>query len=53
MGFSLKVEDRMIVSAKDIREGKTTDRYLAPAISAFVIKVQTEEEREPTLDQEE
>jgi hypothetical protein len=33
----------------DIREGKTTDRYLAPAKSKFAINVQTEEEREPTL----
>jgi hypothetical protein len=37
----------------DIREGKITDRYLAPTISKFVIAIQREEEREPTLDQEE
>ena len=35
---------------KDIREGTTTDRYLAPAISKFAITVQKEEERELTLD---
>ena len=33
MGFSLTDEPHMVICSKDIREGKITDRYLAPAIS--------------------
>ena len=42
--FSLTDEDHMVVSSKDLREGKITDRYLAPAISRFAIKVGKQEE---------
>jgi hypothetical protein len=36
MGFSLTDEPNEILCPKDIREGKVSDRYLAPAISRFV-----------------
>jgi hypothetical protein len=39
--------------SRDIRKGKITDRYLAPAISKFAIAIQAEEECEPPLDPEE
>jgi ribonuclease HI len=39
MGFSLTDEEHMVVCPKDLREGTTTDRYLAPAITRFAIKV--------------
>jgi len=42
--FSLTDEDHMVVSSKDLREGKIADRYLAPAISRFAIKVGKQEE---------
>jgi len=29
----------MVISQKDLREGRITDRFLAPAISKFAIKV--------------
>jgi hypothetical protein len=36
MGFSLTEEQDKVVCAKDVKEGKITDRFLAPAISRFV-----------------
>jgi hypothetical protein len=36
MGFSLTDEPNEILCPKDVREGKVSDRYLAPAISRFV-----------------
>ena len=36
MGFSLTEEPNEILCPKDIREGKVSDRYLAPVISRFV-----------------
>jgi hypothetical protein len=53
MGFSLTDESHMVKCSRDIREGKVTDRYLAPAISKFAITIQAAEEREPSLDPEE
>ena len=44
MGFSLTDEDHMVVCPKDLREGKIADRFLAPAISRFAIKVGKQEE---------
>jgi hypothetical protein len=35
MGFSLTEEQDEVVCAKDVKEGKITDRFLAPAISRF------------------
>ena len=35
MGFPLTEEPDKVVCPKDVREGKTTDRFLAPAISRF------------------
>jgi hypothetical protein len=35
---------------RDVKEGKVTDRYPAPAISKFAIAIQAAEEREPTMD---
>jgi hypothetical protein len=42
MGFSLTDEPNEILCPKDIREGKVSDRYLAPAISRFVTSTQAE-----------
>jgi hypothetical protein len=36
MGFSLTEEPNEILCPKDVREGKGSDRFLAPAISRFV-----------------
>jgi hypothetical protein len=38
MGFTLTDEPNEILCPKDIREGKGSDRYLAPAISRFVTR---------------
>jgi hypothetical protein len=35
MGFSLTDESHMVICSRDTREGKVTDRYLAPEISKF------------------
>jgi hypothetical protein len=35
MGFPLTEEPNEVVCPKDVREGKATDRFLAPAISRF------------------
>jgi hypothetical protein len=53
MGVSLTDESHMVMCSRDVREGKVTDRYLAPAISKFAIAIQAAEEREPTMDPEE
>ena len=53
MGFSLTEEDHMVISQQDLREGRTADRFLAPAISKFAIKVGKQEEHNPTLNPEE
>jgi hypothetical protein len=43
MGFTLTDEEHMVVCPKDIREGTITDRYLAPVITKFTIKVGNQE----------
>jgi hypothetical protein len=53
MVFSLTDEPHMVICSRDIREGKVSDRYLAPAISKFAIVIQAAEECEPTMDPEE
>jgi hypothetical protein len=56
MGFSLTDEDHMVIShlsQQDLREGRTTDRFLAPAISKFDIKVGKQEEYNQTSNPEE
>jgi hypothetical protein len=40
MGFSLTDEPNEILCPKDVREGKVSNRYLAPAISRFVTSTQ-------------
>jgi len=40
MGFSLTDEPNAILCPKDVREGKVSDRYLAPAISRFATSTQ-------------
>jgi hypothetical protein len=40
MGFSLTDEPKVILCPKDVREGKVSDRYLAPAISRFATSTQ-------------
>ena len=40
MGFSFTNEPNEILCPKDVREGKVSDRYLAPAISRFVTSIQ-------------
>ncbi len=42
MGFSLTEEPNEILCPKDVREGKDSDRFLAPAISRFVTNTLTE-----------
>jgi hypothetical protein len=39
MGFSLTDEPNAIECTKDVRDGKVSDRYLAPAISRFAIEI--------------
>jgi ABC-type histidine transport system ATPase subunit len=41
MGFSLTVEEHMVVCPKNLREGTITDRYLPPDITRFAIKRDT------------
>jgi hypothetical protein len=53
MGFSLTDEEHMVVCPKDLREGTITDRYLAPAITRFAIKVGNQDGHDPTLNPEE
>jgi hypothetical protein len=53
MGFSLTDEEHRVVSPKDLLEGTITDRYLAPAITRFAIKVGNQEGHDPTLNPEE
>jgi hypothetical protein len=43
MGFSLTNEEHIVVCPKDIRQGTISDRYLAPAITKFAIKVGNQE----------
>ncbi len=52
MGFSLTDESHMVISSRDVREEKVTNRYLAPATSKFAIAIQAAEQREPTMDPE-
>ena len=40
MGSSLTDEPNSVMCPKDVREGKVSDRYLAPAISRFVTSIQ-------------
>jgi hypothetical protein len=53
MDFSLTDEEHMVVCPKDLREGTITDRYLAPVITRFAIKVGKQEGHDPTLNPEE
>jgi hypothetical protein len=39
MGFSLTDKPNPIECTKDVRDGKVSDRYLAPAISRFAIGI--------------
>ena len=53
LGFSLTDESQMDICSRDVKEGKVTDRYLAPAISKSSVAIQAVEEREPTMDPKE
>ena len=53
MGFSLTDEEHIVVCPKDLREGTITDRYFAPAITRFAIKVGNQEGHDLTLNPEE
>ena len=43
MGFSLTEEQDDVVCAQDVKEGKITDRFLAPAISRFAADTRRKE----------
>ena len=43
MGFSLTEEQDNVVCTKDVKEGKITDRFLAPAISRFAADTRRKE----------
>ena len=45
MGFSLTAEPNEITCPQDAREGKVSDRFLAPAISRFATNVLTDDEQ--------
>ena len=45
MGFSLTAEPNEITCPQDAREGKVSDRFLAPAISRFATGVLTDDEQ--------
>jgi hypothetical protein len=53
MDFSLTDEEHMVVCPKDLREGTITDRYLAPVITRFAIKVGKQGGHDPILNPEE
>ena len=52
MGFSLTDEPNTVPCPKDVREGKVCDRYLAPAISEFVISTLAKTEIGAGMDQQ-
>jgi len=51
MGFSLTAEPNEITCPQDAREGKVSDRFLAPAISRFATSVLTDDEQVQDLTQ--
>ena len=51
MGFSLTAEPNEITCPQDAREGKVSDRFLAPAISRFATSVFTDDEQVEDLTQ--
>jgi hypothetical protein len=52
MGFSVTDEPNAILCPRDAREGKVSDRYLAPAISRFDTSIQTNIETGAEIDQQ-
>jgi len=52
MGFSLTEEPHEILCPKDVKEGKNSDRFLAPAISRFATNAPTEIGGEADRDQQ-
>ncbi len=52
MGFSLTEKPNEIECTKDVRDGKISDRYLAPAISRFVIEILANVATETDMDQQ-
>jgi hypothetical protein len=51
MGFSLTTESNEVTCPKDAREGKVSDRFLAPAISRFATSVLEGDEQVEDLTQ--
>ena len=51
MGFSLTAEPNEITCPQDAREGKVSDRFLAPAISRFATSVLIDDEQVEDLTQ--
>jgi hypothetical protein len=51
-GFSLTDEPNVILCSKDVRKGKVSDRYLAPAISRFATNTQAKAGIGPEMDQQ-
>ena len=51
MGFSLTAESNEVTFPKDAREGKVSDRFLAPAISRFATSVLVDDEQVEDLTQ--
>jgi hypothetical protein len=51
MGFSLTDEPNAIECTKDVRDGRVSDRYLAPAISRFAIEILANVATEADMDQ--
>jgi hypothetical protein len=52
MGFSLTAESNEVTCPKDAREGKGSDRFLAPAISRFATSVLVDDEQGEDLAQQ-
>ena len=51
MGFSLTAEPNEITCPQDAREGKVSDRFLAPAVSRFATSVLRDDEKVEDLTQ--
>jgi hypothetical protein len=51
MGFSLTAESNEVTCPQDAREGKVSDRFLAPAISSFATSVLADDEQVEDLTQ--
>ena len=52
MGFSLTEKPNEIECTKDVRDGKISDRYLAPAISRFAIEILANVATEADMDRQ-